>query len=72
MAQRRRGVRTAAIVVTLIASSLWAAPVRGQPRVVTSEDAAAENAVVATETTALIGDFNGDRRTDLFWYGPGG
>jgi glycerophosphoryl diester phosphodiesterase len=72
MAQRRRGVRTAAIVVTLVASSIWAAPVRSQPRVVTSEDAAAERVAVATETTALIGDFNGDRRKDLFWYGPGG
>ena len=41
---------------------------------VTSEDAAAETAeaVVATETTALVGDFNGDKRKDLFWYGPGG
>jgi glycerophosphoryl diester phosphodiesterase len=72
MAQHRRGVRTAAIVVTLVASSIWAAPVRSQPRVVTSEDAAAERVAVATETTALIGDFNGDRRKDLFWYGPGG
>ena len=26
---------------------------------------------MATETTGLVGDFNGDRRKDLFWYGPG-
>ena len=24
-----------------------------------------------TDTTALLADFDGDRRTDLFWYGPG-
>ena len=70
----RRGVRTAGIVLVLVASCSWAAPARSQPRVVTSEDAAAETAeaVVATETTALVGDFNGDKRKDLFWYGPGG
>ena len=73
MAQRR-GVRTAGIVLVLVASCSWAAPARSQPLVVTSEDAAAETAeaVVATETTALVGDFNGDKRKDLFWYGPGG
>ena len=72
MAQRRRGVRTAGIVLVLVASCSWVAPARSQPRVVTSEDAAAETAeaVVATETTALVGDFNGDKRKDLFWYGP--
>jgi FG-GAP-like repeat len=32
---------------------------------------AAAQAQVATETTGLVGDFNGDRRKDLFWYGPG-
>ena len=26
---------------------------------------------VATETEPLVGDFVGDRRADLLWYGPG-
>jgi glycerophosphoryl diester phosphodiesterase len=26
---------------------------------------------VPTDTTALLGDFDGDHRSDLFWYGPG-
>jgi hypothetical protein len=25
---------------------------------------------VPTDTTPLLGDFDGDRRADLFWHGP--
>jgi FG-GAP-like repeat len=77
MAQHRRGLRTAAILLALAATWVWAAPAPGQPGTAASDEAAAESeaaaaAQVATETTPLVGDFNGDRHRDLFWYGPGG
>jgi hypothetical protein len=59
--------------LTLAATWLWAAPAPGQPGTASGDAAAAAaaQAQVATETTGLVGDFNGDRRKDLFWYGPG-
>ena len=33
--------------------------------------AGARMAAVPTDTTALLADFDGDERSDLFWYGPG-
>jgi len=39
--------------------------------VVADGPAAAGLAEVPSETTALLADFDGDHRTDLFWYGPG-
>ena len=74
MAQHGRGVRTAGILLALAATWVWAAPAPGQPETTSSDDATAAAAAqgqVATETTALVGDFNGDGRKDLFWYGPG-
>ena len=74
MAQHSRGVRTAGILLVLVATCAWAAPAPGQPGTGSSDDeaaAAAAQAQVATETTALVGDFNGGGRRDLFWYGPG-
>ncbi|MFL6297767.1 MAG: FG-GAP-like repeat-containing protein, partial [Actinomycetes bacterium] len=74
LARHRRGVRTAGILLTLAATWVWAAPAPGQPGTASGDDAAAAaapQAQVATETTGLVGDFNGDRRKDLFWYGPG-
>ena len=75
MAQHRRGVRTAGILLALAATWVWAAPAPGQPGTAATDEAAVAAAAqgqVATETTGLVGDFNGDRRKDLFWYGPGG
>jgi hypothetical protein len=72
MAQHRRGARTAAILLALAATWVWAAPAPGQPGTAASDEAAAGAvAQVATETTPLVADFNGDRHKDLFWYGPG-
>jgi glycerophosphoryl diester phosphodiesterase len=34
-------------------------------------DGAASPSAVATGLTALVADFDGDHRSDLFWYGPG-
>ena len=47
------------------------APQRQAP---VADDAAgpAEAAAVPTELTPLIADFDGDHRSDVFWYGPGG
>ena len=76
MAQHRRGMRTAGILLALASTWVWAAPAPGQPGTAAATDdaavAAAAQGQVATETTGLVGDFNGDRRKDLFWYGPGG
>jgi len=75
MAQHRRGVRTAGILLALAATWAWAAPAPGQPGTAASDEAAAAAAAaaqVATDTTPLVGDFNGDRHRDLLWYGPGG
>jgi hypothetical protein len=46
------------------------APQRQAP---VADDAAgpAEAAAVPTELTPLIADFDGDHRSDVFWYGPG-
>jgi hypothetical protein len=74
MALHRRGVRTAGILLALAATWAWAAPAPGQPGTAAGDDAAAPTAAeaqVATDTTPLVADFNGDRRKDLFWYGPG-
>jgi len=74
MAQHRRGWRAAGILLALATTWVWAAPAPGQPGTAAGDDetaAAAAQAQVATDTTPLVGDFNGDRRKDLFWYGPG-
>jgi hypothetical protein len=47
------------------------APGRGAA-VVDDAAAAAEAAAVPTELTPLVADFDGDHRSDVFWYGPGG
>jgi glycerophosphoryl diester phosphodiesterase len=39
--------------------------------VVDGEASAAGLPAPSTATTALLADFDGDHRTDLFWYGPG-
>jgi len=74
MAQHRHSRRAAGILLALAATCVWAAPAPGQPGTAASDDeaaAAAAQAQVATDTTPLVGDFNGDGRKDLFWYGPG-
>jgi glycerophosphoryl diester phosphodiesterase len=40
--------------------------------VVDSAAGPAEAVAVPTELTPLIADFDGDHRSDVFWYGPGG
>jgi glycerophosphoryl diester phosphodiesterase len=68
--------RSAAVALGL-SLALWAsAAATGAPRRAPVVDGASEPArsaaAVPTELTALIADFDGDHRSDLFWYGPGG
>jgi len=62
------------LLLALLLSSAVAAgsPKRRAPVVDGASGAARTTAAVPTELTALIGDFDGDHRSDLFWYGPGG
>jgi glycerophosphoryl diester phosphodiesterase len=50
------------------AAAVAGAPGRRAPVV----DGAAGPSAVPTELTALVADFDGDHRSDLLWYGPGG
>ena len=47
------------------------AQARAQARVAAREDPAAGPGSVPTGTEPLLGDFDGDGRHDLLWYGPG-
>ena len=76
MPPRRQAATTAGLLLVLAAA--WAgtpgpAPAATRAQVATSDEGAAATGPgqVATETTALLGDFDGDKRKDLFWYGPG-
>jgi glycerophosphoryl diester phosphodiesterase len=57
----------------LLTVLLLAPPAAAAQRAPAVEDerSTASLAVPPTDTTPLLGDFDGDRRADLFWYGPG-
>jgi glycerophosphoryl diester phosphodiesterase len=65
LAAARAGARSAATVNDGLGTA-------GPTRVV-SDDATGTAALAEppTDTTALLADFDGDHRSDLFWYGPG-
>jgi glycerophosphoryl diester phosphodiesterase len=62
------------LLLALLLSSAVAAgsPKRRAPVVDGASGPARTTAAVPTELTALTADFDGDHRSDLFWYGPGG
>jgi glycerophosphoryl diester phosphodiesterase len=72
----RRCAATLAVIL-LVGVVAWVtlsqAPLARQPRDVTigAGPPTAGPAQPPTDTTPLLGDFDGDHRTDLFWYGPG-
>jgi glycerophosphoryl diester phosphodiesterase len=58
----------------LLVLLLLAPPATAAQRAPAVEDerSTASLAAPPTDTTPLLADFDGDNRTDLFWYGPGG
>jgi glycerophosphoryl diester phosphodiesterase len=65
------GVLLACLLCLLSVPSPTAAQA-GQPSLVAAGAAAAEAPAVPTGITPVIGDFDGDHRSDVFMYGPGG
>jgi glycerophosphoryl diester phosphodiesterase len=63
------GLLLAASAIALGVAPGAPAPARAQ---VAGEGPGAAPRSVATGTEPLLGDFDGDRRADLLWYGPGG
>ena len=73
---RARPRRLGLLLACLLCLGLAAAPTAAQEperRTAVADGAAtaAEAAAVPTGITPLIGDFDGDRRSDVFMYGPG-
>ena len=70
---QRGRYRPRRVPLGVLLSLLLLAPPAAAQRAPVVEDEASTASLPAppTDTTALLADFDGDRRTDLFWYGPG-
>jgi hypothetical protein len=60
------------VLLTVLLLAPPAAAAQQAPAAVEDERSTASLAAPPTDTTPLLADFDGDNRTDLFWYGPGG